>query len=127
VDIAAADPIKGFENLVYSFHFYASDPNHQEKLRAKAEMAMNKGIPLFVTEWGVGESNGDGVFDHQKTAVWLDWMEKYRLSWVNWNVTDKKETTALLLPGASADGGWTTDQLTESGKYVREELMKLNN
>ena len=126
VNIAATDPISGFDNLVYSFHFYASDPNHQEKLREKAETAMKLGIPLFVTEWGVGESNGNGVFDHQKTTVWMDWMEKNRLSWANWNVTDKKETTALLLPGAPAEGSWTADQLTESGKYVREQLMKLN-
>ena len=126
VDIAAADPIKGFDNLVYSFHFYASDPNHQEKLRAKAELAMKRGIALFVTEWGVGESNGDGEFNRKKTAVWLDWMETNRLSWVNWNVTDKKETTALLMPGASANGGWKNENLTEAGKYIREQLHTFN-
>lgn len=126
VDVAASDPIKGFDNLVYSFHFYASDPNHQDKLRAKADMAMSRGLALFVTEWGVGESNGNGVFDREKTAVWMDWMEKNRLSWVLWNVTDKMETTALLMPGAPANGGWTVEQLTESGKYIREQLLKLN-
>jgi len=122
VDIAAADPIKGFDNLVYSFHFYASDPNHQEKLRSKAELAMKRGIALFVTEWGVGESNGNGVFDHEKTKLWMDWMEKNRLSWANWNLTDKKETTAILMPGASVSGGWSIDHLTEAGKYIREQL-----
>jgi endoglucanase len=126
VDVAAKDPIVGFGNLVYSFHFYASDPNHQDKLRAKAEMAMSRGLALFVTEWGVGESNGNGVFDREKTAVWMDWMEKNRMSWALWNVTDKKETTALLLPGAAVEGGWTADHLTESGKYIRQQLLKLN-
>lgn len=126
VDIAAADPIAGFANLVYSFHFYASDPNHQDKLRAKAEMAMSRGLALFVTEWGVGESNGNGIFDREKTAVWMDWMEKNRLSWALWNVTDKKETTALLLPGAPAEGGWSSVQLTECGNYIREQLRKMN-
>lgn len=126
VDIAAADPIKGFENLVYSFHFYASDPNHQEKLRAKAELAMTRGIALFVTEWGVGESNGNGEFNREKTTVWMNWMEKNKLSWVNWNVTDKKETTALMMPGASETGGWKDENLTEAGKYIREQLQKLN-
>ena len=126
VDVAATDPIVGFGNLVYSFHFYASDPNHQDKLRAKAEKAMSRGLALFVTEWGVGESNGNGVFDREKTAVWMDWMENNSLSWANWNVTDKKETTALLLSGAPSEGGWTKDQLTESGKYIREQLLKLN-
>ncbi len=126
VDVAAADPIRGFDNLVYSFHFYASDPNHQEKLRAKADLAMEKGLALFVTEWGVGESNGNGVFDLEKTERWMDWMEKNRLSWVNWNLTDKNETTALMLPGAAASGGWSIEQLTGSGKYIRKQLSKLN-
>lgn len=126
VDIAALDPLTGFENIAYSFHFYASDNWHQDGLRAKGELAMQKGIPLFVTEWGVGESNGDGVFDHERTARWMDWMEKFQLSWANWNLTDKKETTALLLQGASVKGGWKEEQLTDAGKYIREQLRKIN-
>ncbi|MCX6222754.1 MAG: glycoside hydrolase family 5 protein [Bacteroidia bacterium] len=126
VDVAAADPIRGFDNLVYSFHFYASDPNHQEKLRAKAEAAMKLGLPLFVTEWGVGESNGNGEFNLEKSNRWVEWMEGNRLSWVAWNVTDKNETTAIMLPGAPVAGGWSIEQLTESGKYLREKLSKLN-
>lgn len=126
VDVAATDPIRGFSNLVYSFHFYASDPNHQEKLRAKAETAMKLGLPLFVTEWGVGESNGNGEFNLEKTNRWVEWMEGNRLSWVAWNVTDKNETTAIMLPGAPVGGGWKAEQLTECGRYLKEQLSKLN-
>ncbi len=126
VDVAAANPIRGFNNLVYSFHFYASDPNHQEKLRAKAEAAMKLGLPLFVTEWGVGESNGNGEFNLEKSNRWVEWMEQNRLSWVAWNVTDKNETTAIMLPGAPISGGWKAEQLTECGKYLKEQLIKLN-
>lgn len=126
VDVAALDPITGRHNLVYSFHFYASDPYHQDALRQKAETAMERGLPLFVTEWGVGESNGDGVFDRDKTARWMEWMEQHQLSWANWNLTDKEETTALVRPGASARGKWKTDELTEAGRYVREQLRRLN-
>lgn len=126
VDVTADDPITGFDNIAYSFHFYASDPNHQEKLRAKAEAAMANGLPLFVTEWGVGESNGDGVFDQAKTEQWMTWMEDHQLSWANWNITDKEETTAILAPGAPTTGGWTPEQLTPAGRYIREQLRKLN-
>ncbi len=126
VDIAAADPITGRDNLVYSFHFYASDPYHQEQLRQKAETAMAKALPLFITEWGVGESTGDGVFDPEKTERWVEWMERHQLSWANWNLTDKEETTALVRPGASARGQWKVEELTESGQYVRNLLHRLN-
>ena len=126
VDVAAADPITGLDNLVYSFHYYASDPNHQEKLRAKADKAKELGIALFVTEWGVGESNGNGEFNRDKTAAWLEWMEQNRLSWATWHITDKNETTAILLPGAPEKGEWKIENLSESGKYIKEQLIQLN-
>jgi endoglucanase len=56
----------------------------------------------------------------------MEWMERNRLSWVNWNVTDKNETTALMLPGASATGGWSKERLTDAGKYIRDQLRRLN-
>ena len=126
VDIAAADPVTGFSNIAYSFHFYASDPNHQQQLRDKADLAIKKGLPLLVTEWGVGEASGDGKFDEQEVNAWMQWLTKNKLCWTNWNITDKHETTALLLPGASVNGGWTTDQLTPAGNYIRTEIRKLN-
>lgn len=126
VDVAAADPITGFKNICYSFHFYASDVHHQDQLRAKADLALQKGLPLIVTEWGVGEADGNGVFDMEKNKKWLDWMAKNKLSWANWNITDKKETTAILQPGAPANGGWTQYQLTPAGAYIREVLRELN-
>lgn len=126
VDVAAKDPITDQQNIVYSFHFYASDSNHQEGLMARADEAIRLKLPLFVTEWGVGEANGDGVFDEQKNAKWMKWMEQHKLSWANWNVTDKKETTAILMPGANAKGGWTAEALTPAGQYIRAQLRQLN-
>lgn len=126
VDVAASNPITGYNNIAYSFHFYASEPSHQDGLRAKAETAMQKGIALLVTEWGVGEASGDGKFDREKTDKWMAWLNQNKLSWVNWNITDKKETTALLLPGTSVNGGWSEKTLTPAGQYIRTELRKLN-
>jgi endoglucanase len=126
VAIVAADPITGFSNIAYSFHFYASDPNHQERLMAEADKAIKMGLPLMVTEWGVGESNGNGIFDRDKTKKWLNWMEANHLSWANWNITDKDETTAVLLPGAPVSGGWTNEQLSPAGIYIRDVLRELN-
>ncbi len=126
VNIAAGEPFSGFENIAYSFHFYASDKHHQEELRKKADEAIAKKLPLIVTEWGVGEANGDGKFDREKTKEWLDWMERNQLSWVNWNITDKDETTALLNPGAAENGGWRVSDLTEAGQFIRSKLRELN-
>lgn len=126
IDTVANDPIRGFTNIAYSFHFYASDPSHQEKLMKRADQAISSGLPVFVTEWGVGEANGDGNFDVQKTDKWLAWMETNKLSWANWNLTDKKETTALLRPGASVHGQWKAKMLSPAGQYIKCKLRKLN-
>ncbi|KQM69297.1 glycosyl hydrolase family 5 [Pedobacter sp. Leaf216] len=126
VDVVAKDPIKGFSNIAYSFHFYASDPNHQELLMKRADQAIAAGLPILVTEWGVGEASGDGKFDVEKTEKWFAWLEKNKLSWANWNLTDKKETTALLKPGASPSGRWKLNMLTPAGLYIRTQIKKLN-
>jgi endoglucanase len=124
VDIAAADPITGFSGIAYSFHFYASDPNHQEALRAKADKAIKLGLPLMITEWGVGESNGDGEFNLPETQTWVKWLNDNHLSWANWNITDKHETTAILQAGAPIYGGWTEANLTPAGLFIRELLRE---
>lgn len=126
VDIVAADRIAGFDNIAYSFHFYASDKNHQSQLRNRADKALAAKLPLMITEWGVGEANGNGQFSRSKTKLWTDWMDHNKLSWANWNLTDKDETTALLEPGAPANGGWTNEQLTYAGQHIRDVLRKLN-
>jgi len=126
VDEASQSPLEGYANLAYTFHFYASDPWHQEKLRERANTAIKNGLCIFVNEWGVGESSGDGVFDMEKTERWVQWLEENKLSWCVWSIADKRETTAALQPGASPDGNWKESDLTPSGKYIREKIRSLN-
>ena len=121
VDIAAADPLP-FANVAYTLHFYAG--SHRQALRDKAEKAMARGAALMVTEWGTGSADGNGTLDTIETRKWLDFMDRHTLSWANWSVADKNETTAALLPGASGTGGWTSAQLSASGTLVREELRR---
>ena len=63
VDQAAADPIKG-ENLMYALHFYAA--THKADLRNKMTAAINKGLPVFVTEYGICDASGNGAIDKEE-------------------------------------------------------------
>ena len=126
VDEASESPLEGFSNLAYTFHFYASDRGHQERLRARADTAMKNGLCLFVSEWGVSEASGNGPFDVEKTERWVKWMEDNQLSWCVWSIADKEETSAALRPGASPGGNWKETDLTPGGKYIREKLRTLN-
>ncbi len=118
VDKAADDPITGESNILYALHFYAA--SHKGDLRKRAEYAIEKGLPLIISEWGSVEYTGDGKFDKKSTLKWMDFARKHRLSHLNWSVSDKGETASMFKPSAASDGGWTDDDLTPSGKLVRD-------
>ena len=118
VDKAADDPITGETNILYALHFYAA--SHKAELRKKAEYAIDKGLPLIISEWGSVTYDGDGKFDEKSTRDWMAFAKKHHLSHLNWAVSDKDETASMFRPSAASDGGWTTDDLTPSGRLTRE-------
>jgi endoglucanase len=123
VDQVIQDPIND-KNVSYALHFYAT--THREGLRKKAKAALDKGLSIFVTEFGTTESTGNGLVDTNETALWMQFMDDYKLSWCNWSIADKNETSAALVGGASTTGGWTSDVITPSGKLVREYIRQSN-
>lgn len=123
VDKPAADPVPG-TNIAYTLHFYAA--SHGQWLRDRAAAAMNAGIALFATEWGTCEYTGDGALSYDGTRDWLAFMDEKGISWANWAVSDKNETCAALVGGASGRGGWDAEYLTASGAFVRTEIRARN-
>ncbi|MFC1569873.1 glycoside hydrolase family 5 protein [bacterium] len=124
VHIAADDPINGYENLMYTMHFYAV--THRQWLRDRGDYALSKGIPLFVSEMDGCNSSGQGELDMEEWNRWIDWMEKNKISWIKWAIADKEETCAALKPDADTKGGWALEELTESGMKARELIRQLN-
>jgi endoglucanase len=123
VDEAALNPVGG-KNIAYSLHYYAA--THKQSYRSKALTAMNRGAALIVTEWGTGEASGDGTLDTTETRQWWAFTDQHGISWCNWSVAALGETTAALRPGASPTGGWTAEDLSPSGAFVREQLRLRN-
>jgi len=122
VDIAAADPITDFKNIAYALHFYAGTPDHKP-LRGKATAAMNKGIALFVTEWGTCDSSGNGGLDLPESVLWMNFLKENSISWANWSLHDKAETTSTLKPGTRVTGPPSGSDLTPSGVFVYNNLV----
>jgi len=112
------------KNLAYVFHFYSS--THKLELRNKAITAINAGIPIFVSEWGLSEASGDGNINLVESKLWTDFFELYNLSWCNWSIMNKDETSAALLPSTESKSGWSESQLSQSGKIIRNYLIKEN-
>lgn len=121
VDAVIGNQIQA-DNIAYAFHFYASEPSHYQNLRNKVAVAVANDIPLFVTEWGVSEASGNGNFNQQWTNEWLELLDEHQLSWCNWSLADKNETSAALMPGAKDNGQWNASELSPSGTFIRNLL-----
>ena len=119
VDEAAADPLP-FDNVAYALHYYAA--THKQALRDKAELAMQRGAALFVTEYGVTHSSGGFPINAEEARRWWDWCEAHGISYLAWSIENKDEACAALLPGTQPNGGWRDSQLTQSGHMVRAQL-----
>ena len=120
VDVAAAAPL-AFANVAYTVHFYAC--THGQGLRDKVDRALAAGAAVFASEWGATRADGDGDVCADETRTWIDFLDERGIGWVNWSLADKDEASAALVPGADESGGWGSDELSRSGRLVRE-LMR---
>lgn len=119
VDIASEDPIVD-ANVAYTLHFYAAFRPH-DKLRVTAQTALDNGAALFVTEWGTIDNTGKGAADPVNTKIWMDFLEEKGISHANWAVSDKAlPETGSLVEGGKGIAGLKADQLTTSGKIVKD-------
>ena len=114
VDLPADNPITGYTNIAYTLHFYTG--GHRQWLRDRATLALQKGIALFVTEWGsVGYTQTDPEAD-----LWMQWCKENGISHCSWAVNTKEEAWSVLVTDASTNGNWPESSLTDWGIMARK-------
>ena len=126
-----------YDNIMYSFHFYAEE--HNEGFRQDGKMFyynfyayMNEvlgKLPVFCSEFGVTEATGDGKMDFGRTDSWLFLFSGHnagnqKVSFINWSYSDKKEKSAALHEGACANQEW--NNVTFSGNYMKKVITVVN-
>ena len=109
-----------YGNVGYTLHFYAA--SHGEGLRGELEAAAEAGLPVFVTECGLSESDGDGKIDFGSAASWFALLEEKGIGYAVWNLSDKDESSAFFKPGFDPRGEIRDGDLTPAGLWVRELL-----
>ncbi|MCL2219771.1 MAG: cellulase family glycosylhydrolase [Chitinispirillia bacterium] len=124
VDLAAANPptCNGCNNMAYALHFYASQEGHKNELRGLARTALNRGVPVFVTEFGITEADGGGTIDTNEANTWFRFMDENHISWANWALHNKNESSSAITGGGTS-GPWSTSQLSFSGNFIRNKLI----
>ncbi len=116
VDKAAADPIAGYENLMYTMHFYAA--SHTGSVRDTMAAAVDAGLPVFVSEFGICDASGNGGIDKVEAKAWMQLLDQYQISFVAWNLSNKDETSAVILNTVDKASGFSEEDLSDSGKWL---------
>lgn len=120
VDKAAADPITEYGNIMYALHFYAD--THRDGLRKTLEKAVNAGLPVFVTEYGICDASGSGAINESEAGKWMSLLDKYSISSCAWNISNKGETSAIFKSSCNKTYGFSDSDLSDSGKWVFKML-----
>lgn len=121
VDQAAAAPMKG-ENLMYALHFYAA--THKADLRNKMTAAINKGLPVFVTEYGICDASGNGAIDKEEADRWVQTMDEYGVSYIAWNLSNKQESSSIIKSSCPKVSGFKKSELSDEGRWLYHLLRK---
>lgn len=125
IDAVAGKPLSadGFDNIMYVLHFYAA--THKDDLRAKLQIALNAGTPVFVSEFGLCDASGNGGIDQDSANAWMTLLAHNNISYAAWALSNKAETAAFFKPSVTATSGWTGDDLTPSAIWLVNTSRKL--
>lgn len=121
VDVAAANPITEYDNLMYALHFYAA--THKDSLRQKCKTAIDKGLPLFVSEYGICDASGNGAIDESQANKWIELLDSYGISHVLWNLSNKAETSSVINSSCRKTNGLSASDLSASGTWFIRMLQ----
>lgn len=115
-----SNPVSNPYNVMYTFHFYAGTHYTESYLDGVLSQ-----VPVFVTEWGVSNSSGNGGDDYTNAQTWLDLLggnnsANIKVSWCNWSFSDKSESSAALNAGSCGSSNWSS--LTTSGSWVKQRI-----
>ena len=119
-DIASEDPIKGEDNIAYTVHFYAA--THKDNIRSKVKTAHDNGLCIFISEFSICDASGNGGIDYDSAEEWSDLIDEYNLSYAGWNLSNKNETSSLISPDCKKTSGWTDEELSETGKWLKDRI-----
>ena len=119
---AAADPLTGYDNILYALHFYAA--THTDSLRREMVSAIHAGLPVIVSEFSICDASGNGNIDTTQAAKWLSLLDQYEVSRIAWNLSNKNETSAMILNSCQKKSGWTYQELSASGRWLLDNMFR---
>ena len=121
VDNVAASPVADPYNVLYAVHFYAA--THGSWNRQKVINAINSGTPVFVSEFSTCDASGNGAINYTEADEWKNLITEYNLSYAGWNLANKDESSSFFPANCSKLSGWTDDEISDTGKWLRNLIQ----
>jgi endoglucanase len=123
---------KVYDNVMYAYHFYAashsgglgSGTSYMERF---SKMATK--LPIFVTEWGTTKADGRTDVSPELAKLWLNMLDganegKQVISWINYSFGADGGNSRLFRWDSGNFESQFPEILSESGKFVYQELQK---
>lgn len=117
LDEVSYNPIQGYNNIMYTLHFYAASQWHKDALRNRVTIAHNNGLPIFCTEFGICDETGNGSYDFDSAATWMNLLKNYNISYCCWSLSNKNESASMFVSSCTKVNGWTNADLNTTGAW----------
>jgi len=121
VDQAADNPVQADGPIMYSVHYYAA--THKQELRDKVTYALGKNAPVFIDEYSNCDASGNGIIDHEEAKAWAKLVDDNCISYAQWNLSYRDESSAMIKADCTKTSDWTDDELTETGLWMKGRLL----
>jgi endoglucanase len=105
-------------NMAYTVHFYSG--THQGANRAIAQNALNGGVPIFATEWGMTNASGGGDINYGETWAWMDFLRANGVGSAMWAYHDKDRNGQGEIENSSMF--WSDGKYKDSAGFIKEIL-----
>lgn len=115
-----ADPLRGYTNLMYTYHFYAADHGNTSQVRT----AYDRGFPVFISEYGFMNSDGDGDINPTAGQSWMKVLNDRNISYCAWNISNTKGSASIFVHGTDDIYDVSDSNLKVWGQYLKAMYRK---
>lgn len=114
-ECASASISDSKKNYACTLHFYADSHSASGDYANRANQAIGNNVPVFASEWGTVNANGNGGANQSASQAWINWMNDKKVSWANWSASAVNEGSAAFNK-LNIDNGLSYSQ---SGQMVK--------
>lgn len=118
--VSVANSPLDYDNIMYTFHFYAADNCMTDKITT----AIKKRIPVFISEHGGMDADGNGSVDFNSLNKWYKVIDDNKLSFVAWNLSNTKGDASIFKPTTTTLDDLSDDLLKPWGITYRDRVRK---